>query len=124
MLKIITVIAVAFTTPVFAQSGPAMSGAELTELVGDGATIKLGVEGMGYAGSLTLSADGTGLGEAKTDDGTVIRLAGTWAIKGDQFCRVWADLNDGKEVCETWHKTSDTAAEVWVDGNMVGVNGW
>lgn len=105
-------------------AGKKMKGAELTELLSGGKTIQLGGPGEGYAGELTLSADGKGSGSAKTDDGTVIKLEGVWAIKGDKFCRTWADLDGGKEVCETWVITGKNKVDVMNGKKRLGVNHW
>ena len=47
----------------------AMTNADLTGLLSGGKTLMLGGKGQGYEGSLTLNADGTGKGSAKTDAG-------------------------------------------------------
>lgn len=107
-----------------AYAGETMTGAELTALLSGGKTIKLGGPGTGYAGELTLNADGSGKGKAKTDDGKVLTLTGTWKIKGDQFCPTWQEFNDGKEVCETWEKDGTNRVQVMVDGKSIGVNYW
>jgi hypothetical protein len=113
----------AFLTAAAAEE--TMTGAQLTELLSQGKTIKLGGPGMGYSGELVLTADGTGRGEAKTEDGkNTFVLEGTWVIKGDTFCRSWAAFNDGKEVCETWIMTEPNKVRVTVDGKDVGVNSW
>jgi hypothetical protein len=109
--------------PAVAQEA-AMTNAELTALLAGGKTLTLGGEGQGYLGSLTLGADGTGEGSATTDAGKTIDIAGTWSIRGDQFCRVWEGLNDGAEVCETWLKTSDTSVRVMNGDEQIGVNSW
>lgn len=113
---------IALVTPSFAQD--AMTGDQLQALLADGLTMTLGGKGEGYLGELVLGADGTGNGSAKTDAGDTINIAGTWAIKGDQFCRVWADLSDGKEVCETWVVKSDTSVEVYDGESRIGLNSW
>lgn len=92
-------IALSFAGPDAAMAaGKKMKGAQLTALLSGGKTIKLGGPGEGYAGELTLSADGKGSGSAKTDAGAVIMIDGVWAIKGDKFCRMWTGLDGGKEV--------------------------
>lgn len=111
-------------TPALAQSGTPMTGEELAALTANGATITLGGDGMGYKGELVLTPDGKGEGGATMDSGDVISIAGTWAIKDGKFCRTWADLDGGNEVCETWVKTSDTSAEVYNGDQMLGVNSW
>lgn len=108
----------------FAQSGTQMTADELTALTANGVTLKLGGEGMGYTGELVLKADGNAEGGATMDNGNTLSIGGTWAIKDGKFCRVWADLDDGKEVCETWYKTSDTSVEVYNGDQMLGVNSW
>ena len=101
-----------------------MTNAELTALLGNGKTIGLGGPGTGYIGELAMNADGTGKGQAKTDKGRIIPVVGTWKIKDDQVCRIWKDLDDGKEVCETWEKDGTNRVQVMVDGKSVGVNFW
>lgn len=108
----------------FAQDGTAMTNDELTALTANGVTLVLGGDGMGYNGELALAADGTAKGGAKMDNGNELSIAGTWSIKDGKFCRTWADLDDGKEVCETWIKTSDNSVEVYNGDQMVGVNSW
>ncbi len=83
----------------------------------------LGGPGEGYKGQLTLSADGTGKGNATTDKGDKISLSGKWRIKGDKFCRTWKGM-DKKELCETWQKDGPTKAVIMVDGKKLGVNHW
>jgi hypothetical protein len=101
-----------------------MTTEELSALTADGVTLTLGGAGLGYTGELELSADGTAKGGAKMDNGNELSIGGTWAIKDGKFCRVWTDLDDGKEVCETWIKTSDTSVEVYNGDQMLGVNAW
>ncbi|MDQ1249750.1 MAG: hypothetical protein QG597_4126, partial [Actinomycetota bacterium] len=104
---------VAFATASAAEE--TMTGADLTELLSGGKTIKLGGPGMGYSGELVLTADGKGKGEAETEDGkNTFVLEGTWEIKGDTFCRKWAAFDDGKEVCETWVMTEPNKVKVTV----------
>ena len=107
-----------------AYAGETMTGAELTALLSGGKTIKLGGPNTGYNGELAMNADGTGKGQAKTDGGRVIKIEGTWKIKGDQVCRIWEDLDDGKEVCETWEKDGTNRVQVMVDGKSIAVNYW
>ncbi len=52
------------------------TGKELTALLGEGKELNLGGPGKGYAGSLILSADGTGRGQIKLDNGDVIPIEG------------------------------------------------
>lgn len=112
------------TSTALAQSGTPMTGEELSALTANGVTLTLGGDGMSYKGELALAADGTGKGGAKLDNGNELSIAGTWAIKDGKFCRTWTDLDDGKEVCETWIKTSDTSVEVYNGDQMLGVNSW
>jgi hypothetical protein len=108
-----------------AMAGQQMSGKDLTSLLGQGKTIQLGGKGMGYSGSLTLTADGKGKGEAKLDDGTIIPIEGTWHIKGNKFCRTWTGGDDAnKEVCEAWIKKGKNAVTVRAGKNDIGVNSW
>jgi hypothetical protein len=107
-----------------ALAGDTMTGAELTALLANGKTIKLGGPGTEYNGELAMNADGTGKGQVKTNGGRVIKVEGTWKINGDQVCRIWEDLDDGKEVCETWEKDGTNRVQVMVDGESVGVNYW
>ena len=107
-----------------AQGGAPMTEEELSALTANGITLKLGGEGMGYQGELALAADGTAKGGAKMDNGNELSIAGTWAIKDGKFCRTWADLDGGKEVCETWVKTSDNSVEIYNGDQMLGVNSW
>ncbi|MDJ0640372.1 MAG: hypothetical protein QNJ20_16215 [Paracoccaceae bacterium] len=121
---LVTAVAAAlFAGPALTQ-GRAMTQDQLKELTADGVTLKLGGEGHGYSGELMLAADGTGKGAAKTDDGTVLSLTGTYEVRDGQFCRSWMEFSDGAEVCETWMLTSDNSVDVMVDGNKIGVNSW
>ena len=113
----------AFATVSFAEE--AMTGAQLTELLSAGKTIKLGGPGTGYSGELVLNADGTGKGEAKTDDGkNTFVIEGTWQIKGDTLCRTWAALDEGKKVCETWVMVEPKKVKVMNADKELGVNSW
>lgn len=109
--------------PALAQQAP-MTGAQLQELLGAGKTLALGGPNEGYTGTLTLNADGTGEGSAKTDAGDLIEISGTWSIEGDAFCREWEALNDGEEICESWIPDGPNTVQVTVDGKKVGVNSW
>lgn len=117
-------LAVVFSVSAASAEGKDMKEAELKSLLEGGKTLQLGGKGMGYSGTLTLSADGSGKGEAKTDDGTQISIDGTWRIKGDTFCRTWAKLDGGKEVCERWHLVAPSQVEVYVGKEKAGVNSW
>ncbi|KQV35673.1 MULTISPECIES: hypothetical protein [unclassified Rhizobium] len=101
-----------------------LKAADLKELLGNGKTLALGGKGMGYTGTLNLSADGKGEGSAKTDGGDVITISGTWHIQGDKFCRTWAGLDKGKEVCETWRLTSPNHVDVFQGKKKIGANSW
>lgn len=101
-----------------------LSEADLTKLLAGGKTLALGGKDMGYTGTVTLTADGRGDGSAKTDDGTVITINGTWLIKGDRFCRKWKGLDAGKEVCETWRLTSPNHVDVYNGKEKIGANSW
>ena len=108
-----------------AQSGNPMTNAQLTKLTEKGITLKLGGEEEGYEGSLKLTPDGKGKGDATTDAGKKITLAGKWWIDGDKFCRVWkGEGSSGKEVCEIWFLTSARSVEVFDGKNRIGVNSW
>lgn len=113
-----------FSSATNAQSGSPMTGEELTALTANGITLQLGGSGMGYAGELVLTNDGKGDGGVTMDNGDKLSIVGTWAIKDGKFCRAWQDLDDGKEVCETWMKTSDRSVEVYNGDKMLGVNSW
>ncbi len=117
-------VALLIASSAVAFAGDAMDGAELMAVLKDGKLLKLGGPGLGYSGNLMMNSDGTGKGQAKTDSGEVIPLVGTWKIKGDQVCRVWEALDDGKEICETWEKDGSNRVQVMVDGKSIGVNAW
>lgn len=106
------------------QAATAMTGKELTALLSEGTLLMLGGPKEGYTGELTLAKDGTAHGEAKTTDGKVIKIDGTWRIKGSEFCRTWEALDGGKEVCETWSKVGEKSVRVTVGMNDVGLNSW
>jgi hypothetical protein len=110
--------------PGLAQTGTKMTNDQLVQLTANGIVLKLGGKGEGYAGKLTLRKDGTGKGSAKTDAGDTISISGTWTIRDGKFCRTWAKLNDGKELCETWYLSSPNSAEVFDGKRRIGVNAW
>jgi hypothetical protein len=120
----LSIIATAAFIGLASAAEKAMTGVELKALLSAGKTITLGGPGEGYLGSLTLSADGSGSGSAKTDEGRVLTLTGTWKIKGDTFCRQWEEFDNGKEVCEIWVLTTPTKVNVMVNDTKVGVNSW
>ncbi len=101
-----------------------MTGEELTALLTAGKTLNLGGKGQGYAGTLVLTADGKGEGSAKPDAGGEIKISGTWKITGDKFCRMWAGLDDSKEVCETWIKAGENSVKVMNGKKQIGLNSW
>ena len=125
IIKGCTVLAVLFaSSAAFSQDGQ-MSGDELKALLSAGKEISLGGPGTGYSGSLMLNTDGTGAGNAKTDDGKkTFVLTGSWSIKGNEFCRAWKEFDKGEEVCESWVKTGNRQVDVLVAGKKVGVNHW
>ena len=104
--------------------GKDLKEADLKSLLEKGKTFQLGGKGMGYAGTLELTADGKGKGSAKPDSGGEITINGTWHIKGDTFCRTWEGLDDGKEVCERWNLVAPNKVEVYKGKEMIGVNSW
>ena len=93
-------------TSALAQTGGPLSNEQLVQLTQNGINLTLGGPGHGYEGTLKLKKNGKGNGKALTDSANEINISGTWAIKGDQFCRVWKEHNDGNEICETWVLTS------------------
>jgi len=108
-----------------ALAAGAMSGKELTALLGNGKTLMLGGPGAGYKGELTLTKDGKGMGQVTLDNGQVIKIQGSWKIKGKKFCRTWIGGRDaGKQVCETWVKTGDKSVKVMVGKKDIGTNSW
>jgi hypothetical protein len=121
----VLVLGLFFATSVPALAADAMTAEELSTLLANGKTIMLGGEGTGYSGELTLNADGTGSGSAKTDDGkSEFKLEGTWEIRDGKFCRTWADIDGGKEVCETWVKAGDDKVNVMNGDQQIGANHW
>jgi hypothetical protein len=108
-----------------AAAEEAMTGAQMKELLAGGKTIMLGGPGTGYSGELALTADGKGKGQAKTDDGSkTFMIEGTWEIRDDTFCRTWAEISDGKEVCETWILIEPKKVRVMNGEKEVGTNYW
>lgn len=107
-----------------AASCKAMNNDQLTQLTANGITLTLGGEGQGYVGTLKLKKDGTGKGSATTDAGGKIKIAGNWSIRDGKFCRTWADLDGGQEVCETWCLTSGNTVDVYNGDAKLGVNSW
>jgi hypothetical protein len=123
-LFIAPLIAFSFYSTVAMSKDVKMTGDEMNALLSSGKTLSLGGKGQGYAGTLVLSADGKGEGSAKPDSGGQIKLSGTWKITGDKFCRIWADLDDGKEVCETWVKAGPSSVKVMKGKKQIGMNSW
>lgn len=97
---------------------------DLTALLAGGKTLKLGGEGLGYSGTLTVSSNGTAKGAAKTDGGKEIVINGTWRIEGNRFCRTWETLDQGREVCERWVLVAPNRVEAYNGDKMIGINSW
>lgn len=106
------------------EIGEPLTQEELQTLLEGGREMTLGGPGMGYAGRLTLGADGTGAGSARTDAGQEIVINGAWRLADGRFCRTWAGLDGGAEVCETWVRTSETSVDVFNGDSKIGVNSW
>lgn len=118
-----TVFAAALVAP--AAADEPMTGDQLNELLAGGKTIMLGGPGTGYSGEMALNADGTGKGQAVTDDGSrTFNIEGTWEIRDDKFCRTWAEISDGQEVCETWVTTEPNKVRVMNGDEEIGYNYW
>ncbi|MGD9479747.1 hypothetical protein [Shinella sp. G-2] len=117
-------LCVGLIAPVAIAAGKDMKEAELKSLLGGGKEIQLGGEGLGYKGTLSLTAEGTAVGSAQPDSGDKIDIKGKWRIKGNKFCRTWEGLDKGKEVCETWRSIAPNKVEVYVGKEMTGVNSW
>lgn len=126
MRMVVGVIAIALLAwGTAAAAEKKMTGKDLTELLGEGKELILGGPGKGYAGSLMLSADGTGKGQIKLDSGDVIPIEGVWSIRKDTFCRTWKGGRDaGKEICETWVKSGPKSVEAMVGKRDLGTNSW
>lgn len=107
-----------------AQSRNQMIQEQLTALTKSGRTLQLGGPGEGYGGELRLSRNGTGKGEAVTDDGNRLTLTGTWEIRDGEFCRAWEEFGDGAEMCERWILTSPASVDVFLGDRKIGVNSW
>ena len=107
----------------FAQSGKALTTEQLTQLTANEITLKLGGDGMGYAGSLKLSNDGKGEGSVNTGGGK-LSISGTWKIEDGKFCRIWEGFDAGQQICETWYPTSERVVEVYNGKQKIGVNSW
>jgi hypothetical protein len=101
-----------------------MTGPQLKSLLEAGKDLKLGGPGHGYHGELTLNQDGTGKGQAIADSGEKFIIEGTWEIVGDEFCRTWKDMDDGKTVCERWILIKENKVEVHTSAGKIGVNSW
>jgi hypothetical protein len=125
MRNILSVAVAALLMSGAADAAETMTGKELTTLLGHGKNLILGGPGKGYAGSLSLSADGKGKGQIKLDSGDVIPIEGVWAIKKDRFCRTWKGGRDaGKQICESWVKTGPKSVEAMVGKKDLGTNSW
>ena len=108
-----------------------MTGEQLNQLLASGKTLMLGGDGEGYKGELVLKADGTGKGQAITDNGKTLKIDGTWEIVGDEFCRVWKEISEGKRICERWVVIGENQVRVYSrqDGKPAkykksGLNSW
>lgn len=123
-LALLATVLVGLADPTFGQSGNQMTHEQLVKLTSNGLILNLGGADEGYAGKLTLRSDGTGKGGATTDAGDQITISGKWWIQDGRFCRVWAALDKGKEVCETWYLTSGSSVEVYNGKSRIGVNSW
>lgn len=125
MRTLLAAIALVATAASQAVAEEAMTGAEMTALLSGGKTIMLGGPGTGYSGELALNADGTGKGKAATDDGSkTFMIEGTWEIRDDTFCRIWAEISDGEEVCETWVLVEPKKVKVMNGDKEIGTNFW
>jgi hypothetical protein len=123
--RLIFVAAAMALLSVPASAEEAMTGAQMKELLAGGKAIKLGGPGTGYSGELVFTPDGKGKGEAKTDDGSkTFVIEGTWEIKDDTLCRTWTELDEGKEVCETWILLEPKKVKVMNGEKELGVNYW
>lgn len=108
-----------------------MSGEQLNQLLASGKTLILGGDDEGYKGELVLKADGTGKGQAITDNGKTLKIDGTWEIVGDEFCRVWKEISEGKRICERWVVIGENKVRVYsrLEGKTgkykkSGLNSW
>jgi hypothetical protein len=125
MRNILSVAVAALLISGVAEAAETMTGKELTTLLGHGKNLILGGPGKGYAGGLSLSADGKGKGQIKLDSGDVIPIEGVWVIKKDRFCRTWKGGRDaGKQICESWVKTGPKSVEAMVGKKDLGTNSW
>jgi hypothetical protein len=125
-MKRVLVFAIAVTFVVdVALAASAMTAKEMSALLGDGKEITLGGPSEGYTGHLSLSKDGTGHGQVKLQDGTVIPIDGVWRLSGNKFCRTWkAGRDAGKEICETWNKAGKNSVHAMNGKKDLGVNSW
>jgi hypothetical protein len=101
-----------------------MTGSQLKSLLREGRNLELGDDAHGYHGELRLNPDGTGIGYALTNGGKEYKIHGTWEIVGDEFCRTWKDMDDGKTVCERWILVKENKVEVYTSAGKIGVNSW
>ena len=101
-----------------------MTGPQLKSLLEGGKDLILGDSEHGYHGELRLNPDGTGKGQALTNRGKKFIIEGTWEIVGDEFCRTWKDMDDGKTVCERWILIKENKVEVHTSAGKIGVNSW
>jgi hypothetical protein len=120
MKKIITLALTLLASPAMAQE--TVTGDELEALLGPHRTVV--IRGPGYTAELTLKSSGAGLGSATFDDGKVTKISGAWYISGNQFCRSWDNIDEGKEVCETWVKDGSNKVRVLVDGKEIEEISW
>ncbi len=108
-----------------ALAASAMTAKEMSTLLSNGKEITLGGPSAGYSGHLSLNKDGTGHGEVKLQDGTVIPIDGVWHLSGNKFCRTWKGGRDaGKEICETWNKAGKNSVHAMNGKKDLGVNSW
>lgn len=121
---LVSAIAVTFIASA-ALAASAMSAKEMSGLLSNGKEITLGGPSEGYTGHLSLNKDGTGHGQVKLLDGTVVPIDGVWRLSGNKFCRTWkAGRDAGKEICETWNKAGKNSVHAMNGKKDLGVNSW
>jgi hypothetical protein len=111
-------------TPTAAEKPP-LTGAQLTELLGNGLSVaSLDMNGgKNFTGQATFAPGGTLSGTLSFTGKPPIALTGTWKINGDQVCRTVRPLQP-QEVCETWLRSGDKEVIIRVGKADVGMIRW
>jgi hypothetical protein len=110
---------------IYAAEKPPLTGAQLTELLGNGLSVtSFDMNGgKNFTGQATFASGGTLSGTLSFTGRPPIALTGTWKIDGDRVCRTVRPLQP-QEVCETWLRSGDKEVTIRVGKSDVGMIRW